>query len=1029
MAPTDAVSDRANGRRAILYVVVAVSALAVVAADPPNVRVSVTDVEAARPGWLIVAGLAAFGALLSLTLVHQLAQRATGLEPLRRELVRPTLQAQSLNMVTKSAGLAGMAAFTRHGTEQGERRGPVVAAYLLTDVAQQLSFSVILAIALFVRWSQGGLRGVDVAAGVVFALYGSATILVIATAARSREATRRVLGFPGRIRGHLMQWRPWRARRPGTAPGESSTDHRVADELYETVHLLRRSPRLVLPVVGAAVIPDVLFVVLLTACLRAVGSGVGLDVALVAFGVSALFGIIGFLPGGLGFVEVSLGAVLIRSGVRADQAAAAIVLYRIGEFWLPVGAGVLASPGSVRYWRPVTRVAAALLAAGAGILGLVEAAGLGGSERIRVGVTLNGAVRGDHFLAALGSLILLALAPSLWRGRRWALTGVVASSALILGTLSAGARRGMVGPLIVMMATGLAGHRAFRVDTDRLRLRSLIRVFVIFEASLAIYAVGGLYLIDENFRESTSLGQSIIQGARLLIALPASTIEPATVHGAAFIESVRLLAVTSLMLMVTAALLPSVRDRQRHLRNDARTIVEQYGRTALAHFQLAHDKSWVLVEEGMIAYHLQGTVALALGGPVGSPEGQRRAVAAFIERCEASGWIPAFHQVTEAAQEGLRAAGFSFQQIGAEAIIDIGSFTLDTPHFKSMRRLLRVMERDGLTLETLDHPISRSTMDELRAVSDAWMAGGGHRERTFTLGQFDTGELQNSAVLVVRDAVGTIVAFANVIPSYQAPDGNFDMMRRRPDAPHGVMDFLFLGLIEHFRHAGHVGMNLGLAPLALLPEDGAIDRGLQVVRRHGDIAFNFEGLYAYKNKWKPRWEPRFLAYQRGANLPAIARAVATVGELPDPASRPQRLLRFVRRWRVTLVLGGVVGWLMILTTIDPNQQIAFERSFGLAWADLVHLQLWRIFTAPLVQTHAGIIWSIVLLVFLIVPVAERRLGTRLTVMVFFLGDALSTIPILVALRVAGGLGNEHALANSMVRDSGSSSGSWALAAA
>ena len=1017
-------------KRRILYAILAVSALAVLAANPPNVRGSVTYVESAQPAWLIVAALAGLGALLSLTLVHREAQHATGLEPTLGELVRPTVQAQSLNMVTKSAGLAGMAAFTRHGTERGRPRGAIVGAYLLSDVAQQLSFTVVLAIAFLVRGLQGGLSGSDIAAAVVFLLYGSATITVIVTASRSRDATRRLFAFPGRMRRRLARWRPGRSPDlHGDDLSGEQPDHTAADELYETVHLLRTSPRRVLPVVGAALIPDLLFVVLLMACLRAVGSPVGLDVALVAFGVSTLFGIIGFLPGGLGFVELSLGAVLISSGVRTDQAAATIALYRIGEFWLPLAAGVAASPGSVRYWRPVTRIAASLLAVGAGVIGLVESAGLGENRRIRVGATITGAIRGDHFLAALGALILLVLAPSLWRGRRWALIGAVASASLILAALPTEARSDVLAPIVLLVAIGLAGHRAFRVGTDQLRLGSLLRVFIIFETALAAYAIGGLYLIDANFRRSTSLGQSIAEGARLLVALPASTIEPTTVHGAAFIESVRLLAVVSLLLLVAAVLLPTVRDRHRLLQAEARTVVERFGRTALAHFQLADDKSWVLVPDGMVAYRLQGRVALALGGPVGSPEGQAHAVAAFVERCEASGWMPAFHQVTEDEQEVLRAAGFSFQQVGAEAIIDLSSFGLDTPHFKSMRRLLRVMERDGLTLETLDQPISETTMAELAAVSDAWMADGEHRERTFTLGHFDPDDLRNCVVLAVRDKTGTMVAFANVIPTYQAVDGTFDLMRRRPDAPHGVMDFLFLGLIERFRQSGYAGMNLGLAPLALLTDERAVDRGLQMVRRHGDSAFNFEGIYAFKNKWQPRWEPRFLAYQRATHLPAIAKAVATIGELPDPTSRPQRLLRFAKRWRVTLTLGGMILWLMVLTTVDPGQQVTLERAFGLSWPDLVHLELWRLVTGPVMQTHPGVVWSNVLLVFLIVPLAERRLGSRLTVMVFFLGDILSTVPILVALRVAGALGNEHALLNAMTRDSGSSSGAWALAAA
>jgi len=61
--------------------------------------------------------------------------------------------------------------------------------------------------------------------------------------------------------------------------------------------------------------------------------------SLVAYSVAGLFGIVGFLPGGLGFVEVSLSAVLIGFGASGVTAAATVMLYRLFELWLPVVIG------------------------------------------------------------------------------------------------------------------------------------------------------------------------------------------------------------------------------------------------------------------------------------------------------------------------------------------------------------------------------------------------------------------------------------------------------------------------------------------------------------------------------------------------------------------------------------------------------------------------------------------------------------------------------------------------------------------
>ena len=68
-----------------------------------------------------------------------------------------------------------------------------------------------------------------------------------------------------------------------------------------------------------------------------------------------------------------------------------------------------------------------------------------------------------------------------------------------------------------------------------------------------------------------------------------------------------------------------------------------------------------------------------------------------------------------------------------------------------------------------------------REVSDLWMTASGHRERTFTVGRFDPAYLRATTIAVVRDGDDRIVAFANIVPSYHSSEGNFDLMRRRPD--------------------------------------------------------------------------------------------------------------------------------------------------------------------------------------------------------------------------------------------------------
>ena len=233
--------------------------------------------------------------------------------------------------------------------------------------------------------------------------------------------------------------------------------------------------------------------------------------------------------------------------------------------------------------------------------------------------------------------------------------------------------------------------------------------------------------------------------------------------------------------------------------------------------------------------------------------------------------------------------GLKSLKIGEEAIVPVQDFSLDGSHRKRLRNKNRQLTKEGLVIDQLTAPIDDTTMAELREVSDLWLADGGHRERTFTLGWFDADYLNETTVLVARSAGGRIEAFVNLLPTFHGTIGNFDLMRRRPDAPNGVMDFLFVHLIERFKANGLTGMTLGFAPLAHIDGDGLLQRALRTLYESENAAFNFKGLYEYKSKWDPVWEERSLVYRSDLELPQIAYAVARVGEKSETAPR---FLRF-----------------------------------------------------------------------------------------------------------------------------------------
>jgi uncharacterized protein (TIRG00374 family) len=334
-AASGASVDRSRVRRLwkrVALGIVAVFAAVFVVQHHEDIPDAWSVMRTASPSWLTLAALFAVAWLVNYGLLHSAAQRAAGLPTRVFAVTAPAIAANFLNMITKSGGMAGLAMLLADGRRRGNPRGPVVAAYLLAAALVEMAFGATLVGAMILVWVSDRLTGAEIVASIVFALYLGVRVGILVVAWRSRHSLRQLFVLPGRVAA-------WLRRRPHQPSG-----HRAADDLHEAMALVRRAPARSLPTVAHSVVVALLGVLTLWAVVAAVGAGHSLIVALVGYAVTVLFTIVGFLPSGVGFVEVSLGAVLVSFGADGPQAAAVVVLYRIFQLWLPVVVGALLAP-------------------------------------------------------------------------------------------------------------------------------------------------------------------------------------------------------------------------------------------------------------------------------------------------------------------------------------------------------------------------------------------------------------------------------------------------------------------------------------------------------------------------------------------------------------------------------------------------------------------------------------------------------------------------------------------------------------
>ena len=308
-------------------------------------------------------------------------------------------------------------------------------------------------------------------------------------------------------------------------------------------------------------------------------------------------------------------------------------------------------------------------------------------------------------------------------------------------------------------------------------------------------------------------------------------------------------------------------------------VVRRSPRT-YANLALLGDKSLLFGPggEAFLMYGVEGRSWVALGDPVGPERGWRDLVWQFREMSDRHGGWTVFYQVDAESLPLYLDLGLSPLKIGEEGRVPLAGFSLDGGSRKGLRHILNKLEKEGLSLEIVPAERVPRILGSLREVSDAWLASKQAREKGFSLGFFEPGYLARFPAAIVRGE-GRILAFADLWETAGKEELSIDLMRHLPEAPAGVMDYLFTRLMLWGRDEGYRSFNLGMTPLAGLEERALAPLWSRLgafVYRHGEHFYNFQGLRQYKEKFDPEWRPKYLASPARLALPRIVANVASL---------------------------------------------------------------------------------------------------------------------------------------------------------
>jgi lysyl-tRNA synthetase class 2 len=543
----------------------------------------------------------------------------------------------------------------------------------------------------------------------------------------------------------------------------------------------------------------------------------------------------------------------------------------------------------------------------AGIVSLLSAASAPMHRRIQVltGVVPLAVRAGATSVAALAGLGLLVVAGSLARRQRrawWVALGLllVGGASHVVKDLDVPASAIILGMAVVL----LANRGEFDARTGPGTIRRAL-----FTAPALISVVWGFGTIailthGSNVVPHPTLGSAATNSFRGLVGLPMRL--RVIGEGSWILGLLPLLGVVAAVTAFGAALRPVVEGLRRSPADVdvAMDVVRRHGTDTLSYFALRRDKSYFFEGDGLIAYRYLWNLGLVSGDPVCAPEDRAATMEAFVRYARGMGWGVAVLAGTEQAEPVYRALGLRPFYLGDEAILDPRSFTLEGRPIRKVRQSCHRLERNGYRLEfRSDATVDPDLQDALDAVSRAWRGRASDRGFTMSLDRLPSPQDPDAMTVVARDPAGRAQGYLHLVPCYgEDPGYSLDQMRRRPNTPNGLMEWIIARTTLMLASRGCGRFSLNFTVRRRLFEEEArlsfVQRLEAAVLGMLNPFFQIERLRKFNEKFSPTWRPRYIYYEAPISLPRVLLAYLEAEELlriPFVGARARLKTRLRRR--------------------------------------------------------------------------------------------------------------------------------------
>lgn len=286
---------------------------------------------------------------------------------------------------------------------------------------------------------------------------------------------------------------------------------------------------------------------------------------------------------------------------------------------------------------------------------------------------------------------------------------------------------------------------------------------------------------------------------------------------------------------------------------------------------------WSEKHDAFIMFSKTPRYWVALGDPVGNEPSFAALLRQFSAIAKKKGAKIVFYQARDAMRPLYNSRRLTLLKIGEEAKVYLPDFKMSGRKRADLRNSRNRFQKTGYRFEILEGADVRENLPRLKEISEQWLNNKSRHEKGFSLGAFDERYIFHSRIAVARNEDGKIMAFANYWETEGKEEIAIDLMRYDTACNGPIMDYLFTEFMLWAQGQGVKWFSLGMAPLSRLeysPRAPFWHKVGTAIFILGEEFYNFEGLYEYKEKFDPRWEPRYIAIPAGSSGTLIMMTVA-----------------------------------------------------------------------------------------------------------------------------------------------------------